>query len=83
VAFAPLEAPQVALAVVVENAGFGAAHAAPIARRVFDYLLTDQYPNEQDMAAVRLGQAASPIGKPLKASDMPWPPKDLPPVTAP
>jgi penicillin-binding protein 2 len=78
VAFAPLEAPQVALAVVVENAGFGAAHAAPIARRVFDYLLLDQYPNEQDLAAVRLGQAASPIGKPLKASEMPWPPKDTP-----
>lgn len=78
VAFAPLEAPQVAIAVVVENAGFGAAHAAPIARRVFDYLLLDQYPNEQDLAAVRLGQAASPIGKPLKASEMPWPPKDAP-----
>ncbi|MFT5934114.1 MAG: penicillin-binding protein 2, partial [Hydrogenophaga sp.] len=52
VAFAPLEAPTVALAVVVENAGFGAAHAAPIARRVFDYLLMDQHPNPQDMAAV-------------------------------
>ncbi len=77
VAFAPLEAPQVALAVVVENAGFGAAHAAPIARRVFDYLLLDQYPNEQDLAAVRLGQAGRPIGQPLKASELPWPPKDL------
>ena len=31
-AFAPLDAPTVALAVVVENAGFGAAAAAPIAR---------------------------------------------------
>ena len=73
VAFAPLEAPTVALAVVVENAGFGAAHAAPIARRVFDYLLMDQYPNPQDMAAVQKGQAAAPIGTPLKASAMPWP----------
>lgn len=78
-AFAPFEAPQVALAVVVENAGFGAAHAAPIARRVFDYLLLDQHPSEQDMAAVRLGQVASPIGRPLKASEMPWPPKDVQP----
>lgn len=83
VAFAPLENPQVALAVVVENAGFGAAHAAPIARRVFDYLLLDQYPNEQDLAAVRLGQASRPIGQPLKASEMPWPPKDVPPVQNP
>src|SRR5690606_6858797 len=64
-AFAPVEAPRVALAVIVENAGFGAAHAAPIARRVFDYLLMDQYPNPQDMAAVQKGQAAAPIGTPL------------------
>lgn len=76
VAFAPAEAPTVALAVIVENAGFGAAHAAPIARRVFDYLLMDQYPNPQDMAAVQKGQAAAPIGTPLKASEMPWPPAE-------
>ncbi len=83
VAFAPLEAPTVALAVVVENAGFGAAHAAPIARRVFDYLLLDQYPNPQDLAAVQKGQAAAPIGTPLKASAMPWPPEDVaPPAVA-
>lgn len=74
VAFAPMEQPRVALAVVVENAGFGSAHAAPIARRVFDYLLMDQYPNAQDLAAVQKGLAASPIGTPLKASTMPWPP---------
>ena len=67
-AFAPLEAPRVALAVVVENAGFGAAHAAPIARRVFDYLLLGQYPSEEDMAAVQKGQAAAPIGKPRDAA---------------
>ena len=36
--------PTVALAVVVENAGFGSAAAAPIARRVFDYLLLGWYP---------------------------------------
>ena len=69
-----------ALALVVENAGFGSAHAAPIARRVFDYLLMDQYPNAQDLAAVQKGEAAAPIGTPLKASDMPWPPEDSTPV---
>ncbi|MFN3494730.1 MAG: penicillin-binding protein 2 [Hydrogenophaga sp.] len=85
VAFAPVEAPQVALAVVVENAGFGAAHAAPIARRVFDYLLLDQYPNAEDLAAVQQGLAAAPIGTPLKASSLPWPPETpaLSPATAP
>jgi penicillin-binding protein 2 len=75
VAFAPLENPTVALAVIVENAGFGAAHAAPIARRVFDYLLLDQYPNPQDMEAVSKGQAGRPIGTPLQASALPWPPE--------
>jgi len=34
VAFAPAEAPRVAVAVVVENAGYGGAVAAPIARNV-------------------------------------------------
>jgi penicillin-binding protein 2 len=77
VAFAPVEAPTVALAMVVENAGFCAAHAAPIARRVFDYLLMDQYPNPQDLAAVRKGEAGAPIGTPRKASAMPWPPEDV------
>ncbi len=70
-AFAPAENPQIALAVIVENAGFGAEHAAPIARRVFDYVLLGQYPSEEDMAAVKKGQAAAPIGKPRKAEDVP------------
>jgi penicillin-binding protein 2 len=78
-AFAPVEAPRVALAVVVENAGFGAAAAAPIARRVFDYLLMDQYPSPQDIAAVQKGQASAPIGTPLKASEIPWPPESFTP----
>jgi len=34
VCFAPAQAPRVAVAIVVENAGYGAAVAAPIARRV-------------------------------------------------
>ncbi len=40
VAFAPAEAPRIAIAVLVENAGFGADAAAPLARKVLDaYLL--------------------------------------------
>jgi penicillin-binding protein 2 len=74
IAFAPADDPKIALAAVVENSGFGAAHAAPIARRVFDYWLMDQYPSEEDMAAVRKGQAANPIGKPRVASEVAWPP---------
>ncbi|MDD2547740.1 MAG: penicillin-binding protein 2 [Burkholderiaceae bacterium] len=72
-AYAPAEDPRIALAVIVENAGFGAAHAAPIARRVFDYWLLDEYPSEEDMAAVRKGQAAAPIGKPRKVQDIELP----------
>ncbi len=73
-AFAPAEVPRIAIAVIVENAGFGAEHAAPIARRAFDYWLLGQYPNDQDMAAVQKGQAAAPLGKPRLASELPWPP---------
>ncbi|MDR6534264.1 penicillin-binding protein 2 [Variovorax soli] len=72
-AFAPAEAPKIAIAIIVENAGFGAAAAAPIVRRVFDYWLADQYPNEQDLAAVQAGKAVAPMGKPRVASEMPWP----------
>jgi hypothetical protein len=63
-AFAPLESPRIALAIVVENAGFGAGAAAPIARRVFDYLLAGQYPSEADIAATQIGQSTAPIGVP-------------------
>jgi len=41
IAFAPAEAPRIALAVLVENAGFGAANAAPVARKVIDTYLLD------------------------------------------
>lgn len=40
IAFAPAENPKIALAVLVENGGFGAKAAAPIAREVMDYWLT-------------------------------------------
>jgi penicillin-binding protein 2 len=73
VAFAPAEDPKIALAVIVENAGFGSASAAPIARRVFDYWLLGQYPSVEDMAAVSKGQATAPIGKPRVAVEVPWP----------
>ncbi len=39
IAYAPAENPKIALAVIVENGGFGARAAAPIARQVFDFYL--------------------------------------------
>ena len=70
-AYAPAEEPKIALAVVVENAGFGAVSAAPIARRVFDYWLLGQYPSEEDMAATQKGQSSRPIGTPRNKQDVP------------
>ena len=40
-AFAPRENPQIAIAVYVENAGFGASYAAPIASLMIERYLTD------------------------------------------
>ena len=39
IGFAPVDNPKIAIAVIVENAGWGASNAAPIARKVFDYYL--------------------------------------------
>ena len=39
VAFAPVEEPAIAVAVVVENGGSGSSVAAPIARQVLDAFL--------------------------------------------
>lgn len=72
-AFAPLDEPHVAIALIVENAGFGAGAAAPIARRVFDYVLQNLYPSEEDIAATRLGQSTAPIGKQRPAHSVPLP----------
>src|SRR5437868_6226086 len=39
IAYAPVDKPRIALAVLVENGGFGAQAAAPVARKVLDYYL--------------------------------------------
>ena len=69
-AFAPLDSPRIAVALVVENAGFGAGAAAPIARRIFDYVLAGQYPNDADIAATQLGQSTAPMGTPRRVEDV-------------
>jgi penicillin-binding protein 2 len=49
IAFAPADAPRIAIAVIVENGGHGGSAAAPIARRIFDMvLLTPEQLAEQE-----------------------------------
>jgi penicillin-binding protein 2 len=71
IAFAPADDPKIALAIVVENAGFGSDSAAPITRRIFDYWLLNQYPSLEDMASLQSGKGGPPIGKPRMAADVP------------
>jgi penicillin-binding protein 2 len=73
IAAAPLPNPTVALAVVVENAGFGSEAAAPIARRVFDYLLLGLVPSDEDLAATQVGKSTAPIGTQRRADEVPLP----------
>jgi penicillin-binding protein 2 len=52
ITFAPADKPRIALALVVENAGFGAAIAAPIARKTLDYYLLGKRPAGKDTTPV-------------------------------
>jgi penicillin-binding protein 2 len=53
IAFAPVEDPKVAISVLVENGGFGASAAAPIARKVLDAYLLGPDPDEHGSAVPR------------------------------
>lgn len=46
IAYAPAEAPKVALAILVENGGHGGSAAAPIARAVFDFAILGKLPKQ-------------------------------------
>jgi penicillin-binding protein 2 len=45
-AFAPADHPTIALAVIVENGGWGAAAAGPLARKALDYYLLKKRPGD-------------------------------------
>ncbi|AQU82694.1 MULTISPECIES: penicillin-binding protein 2 [unclassified Halomonas] len=52
-AFAPLENPQIAVSVIVENAGGGSTHAAHLARAMTDaWLLNDNAPDVEELKEV-------------------------------
>ena len=54
VCFAPKENPKIAIAVVVENAGFGATWAGPIARILMEKYLNDtlQTKSKEDLERI-------------------------------
>ena len=63
IVFAPLESPKIALVAIVENGGFGARAAAPLARTVLDYYLLGKEPEavaEIPVPAKRGRAAAAP-----------------------
>lgn len=69
-AFAPVDNPRIALAVIVENAGFGAATAAPIARKALDYYLLGIRPDpaSDTRPAVAAGRSAAAALRPEPAA---------------
>ncbi len=69
IAFAPADKPKIALAVIVENAGFGAAAAAPIARLAIDYYLLGKRP-EEPVAKVDGSLNGQPGPVPATAPDL-------------
>ncbi len=60
-AFAPADKPKIAIALVVENAGFGAATAAPIARKALDYYLLGKRPTPPAAPTVTAGAKPAPV----------------------
>jgi penicillin-binding protein 2 len=46
IAYAPNDKPKIAIAMIVENAGFGSTQAAPIARKALDYYIDGKWPKE-------------------------------------
>jgi penicillin-binding protein 2 len=59
IVFAPVESPRIALIVIVENGGFGARTAAPMARTVLDYFLLGELPEGETPGPAKPGAAAA------------------------
>lgn len=59
IAFAPADHPTIAVALIVENGGWGAEAAGPIARKVLDYYLVDRLKPGAQAAAVAAAASAT------------------------
>ena len=73
IAYAPADAPRIAVAVLVENAGFGGSNAAPVARKVLDAYLLDK--DGKLKAAPPKGETPNTSPKPAPAPDTQRPPQ--------
>src|SRR5690606_26276402 len=71
-AYAPVEDPQIAVALIVENGGWGASVAAPIARTVFDYWLD---PDRTALRRARLQIEREAQGDPAQPAAAPGRPE--------
>jgi len=58
-AFAPTDKPRIAIAVVVENGGWGATAAAPVVRKALDYYLLGKKAGDKATAADKSDEAAA------------------------
>jgi penicillin-binding protein 2 len=61
IAYAPANAPTIAIAVAIEGGGYGADSAAPIARKVFDAWLLGKMPAAEGESAVRFDDVAGAV----------------------
>jgi penicillin-binding protein 2 len=78
IAFAPVENPKIAMAVLVENAGFGGAISAPIARELIRYYVKGE---KLPVASAQKGitPSAEPLSQPDSTEKIPMvqPEKDI------
>lgn len=85
-AYAPMEEPQIAVALIVENGGWGTTAAAPIARKVFDFWLAPERVEARRLAGLALAhQPATTVepdieGATGESPDAAVAPEDLPPA---
>ncbi|WP_233827801.1 penicillin-binding protein 2 [Paraburkholderia sp. ZP32-5] len=71
IAFAPVDQPKIALALIVENGGWGAEAAGPIARKVLDYYLVGKNKPGAEAAAVAAAASATEDASAPQVGDAP------------
>lgn len=86
ISFAPADKPKIAVAIIVENGGKGAAAAAPIVRKAFDYFLLGKRPDDKAKAMAAAQAAAAvendEIDDALPPSKLVTPPASAPATSA-